>query len=411
MLLSNLKWFGVKAVKEVSDRRHFLIKITKVREKMAQICKRCVMDTTDLDILFDANGICNYCLEFDRLVNLYRLNGPDVLRRLDFLRETIKSTGSARQYDCIIGLSGGVDSSYVVYLAHELGLRTLVVHVNNGWNSEIAVANIKKIVEKCRFDLQTYVIDWPEFRDLQRSFLRASVIDIEMITDHAITAAIFNFASKFKVRYVLSGNNFATEYGMPKKWLYRKQDVANILSIHRKFGKVKLKTFPFMGSLTFAIIKKFGLGFKYAEPLNIINYSKTMAMKTLQEEFSWQYYGGKHYESIFTKFYQGYILPEKFHIDKRIVHWSALIRNGEITREAVITELGKPIYLPNELKKDREYVLKKLGFSDEEFSGIMREAPKSHLYYGSDERYYRFLHRLLNILKYGRSKFTKLSPE
>ena len=367
---------------------------------MAQTCKRCVMDTTDSDILFDANGICNHCLEFDRRVSLYRLSEPDVSRRLDFLQETIKSAGSARQYDCIIGLSGGVDSSYTAYLAHELGLKTLAVHFDNGWNSEIAVANIKKIVEKCRFDLQTYVINWPEFRDLQRSFLKASVVDIEMITDHAIAAAMFNFASKYKVRYVLSGNNFATEYGMPKKWLWRKQDAVNILSIHRKFGKVKLKTFPFMGSLTFAIIQKLGLGFKYVEPLNIVNYSKTMAMKTLKEEFHWQYYGGKHYESIFTKFYQGYILPEKFYIDKRIVHWSALIRNGEITREAVITELRKPIYPPDELRKDREYVLKKLGFSEEEFSRIMEEAPKSHLYYGSDERYYRFLHRFFYFLRH-----------
>jgi len=378
-----------------------------MKEKMYRTCSRCVMDASDPDISFDEYGICNYCIDFDRRVDSYRFSEAEAEERLQLMRQNIRSAGARKEYDCIIGLSGGVDSSYTAYLAHKLGLRTLAVHFDNGWNSEIAVANIKKIVEKCRFDLQTYVIDWPEFRDLQRSFLKASVVDIEMITDHAISAAMFDFAKKYRVSYVLSGNNFATEYGMPKKWLWRKQDAVNIRSIQRKFGTVKLKTFPFMGTLTFAIFQKLGLGFKYAEPLNNINYKKISAMKTLEKEFNWQYYGGKHFESIFTKFYQCYILPVKFNIDKRRVHWSALIRNGEVSREAALMELAKPIYPPHELKKDREYVLKKLGFSNEEFDEIMKMPPRSHLDYGSDERYYRPLHRLFDLLMCCKSKIIK----
>lgn len=348
------------------------------------VCTCCVMDTTDSEIIFDEKGVCNYCRYLENILPLYKFSKEEETRNLKRIIKEIQE-GSNAKYDSVIGLSGGVDSSYVAYLAHQNGLNPLCVHFDNGWNSEIAVSNIKKIVDKCGFDLETYVINWPEFRDLQRSFFKAGVLDIEMLTDHAIMATMFSLRKKHNIKYVLSGVNIRTENGMPNLWLWRKQDLVNIKDIHKKFGSVPIKEFPTLSSLSFKIKKMLGWGGKYVEILNNINYSKTEAMKTLATEFNWEYYGGKHYESVFTRFYQAYILPVKFNVDKRKVHLSSLIRSGEITRAEALNELEKPLYEPQELKRDRQYVLKKLGFSETEFDKIMNEKPKSHLEYKSDE--------------------------
>lgn len=362
------------------------------------ICKRCVMDSSVSEIHFDQDGVCNYCHDFDSHINAFRFNESESEQRLQSLVKRIKDAGQGKEYDSIIGLSGGVDSSYVACLAHKLGLKPLAIHFDNGWNSEIAVSNIKKIVNKCGFELETYVINWPEFRDLQRSFLKASVIDIEMVTDHAIFAAMFHYAKKHKIKYVLSGTNYTTEHGMPNGWTWRKSDIINIRDIQRRFGTLKIKSYPTMGSLEFALIRKLEIPFGYIELLNAVNYRKNEAMAVLKNEFKWEYYGGKHYESVFTKFYQGYILPKKFGIDKRIVHFSALIRNGEITRAEALEEMAKPIYTDSELRVDQEYVCKKLEFSEKEFNDIMKDPPKEHLFYKSDQGYWNIFRQLYKTL-------------
>lgn len=353
-------------------------------KKVYQVCTRCVLDTSDPDIIFDDNGVCNYCLEADRELPKYRFSPEQEKENLASLASRIRNEAKGK-YHAIIGLSGGVDSSYVTHLAKTLNLNPLIVHFDNGWNSEKSVSNIKKIVDKCGFDLETYVINWPEFRDLQRSFFKAGVVDIEILSDHAIMATMFKLRRKHKIKFVLSGSNYVTEHGMPLKWLWRKQDLTNIKAIQKQFGTRPLKEFPTLSSIEFQFIRMFGWGGVYIELLNHINYSKSMALKVLTEEYGWEYYGGKHFESVFTKFYQAYVLPAKFGYDKRKVHLSSLIRNKEITREEALTELENPPYHPSELETDKTYVLKKLGFTEAEFDQMMKEQPKEHLDYPSDE--------------------------
>lgn len=357
-----------------------------------QVCTRCVMDTTDPDIQFDGQGVCNHCHQYDANYQKYVFTPEQEQENLDRWAKIIRADAKGNKYDSIVGMSGGVDSSYVCYLAHKMGLNPLCVHFDNGWNSKTAVSNIKKIVDKCGFDLETYVINWPEFKDLQRSYIKAGVIDIEMLTDHAIMATMFQLRKKFRLKYVLSGTNFMTEHSMPEKWTWRKQDLKNIKSIQRLFGTRKLKDYPTMGSVKFLLMLKMGWGGVFVELLNNVNYNKEAAMQTLQSEFGWEYYGGKHYESVFTKFYQAYILPTKFNVDKRKVHYSCLIHNGDITREEVLEILKLPLYDPLELANEKEFVLKKLGFTEAEFDKIIGEQPKPHSYYGSDQK-------LIDLLK------------
>jgi N-acetyl sugar amidotransferase len=349
-----------------------------------KVCTRCVMDTSDPDISFNSDGVCNYCIEAEKELPKHIYTAEQEKQNLHSLAEKIKNEARGK-YHAIIGLSGGVDSSYVTHLAKQMGLTPLIVHFDNGWNSEKSVSNIKKLVDKCGFDLETYVINWPEFKDLQRSFFKAGVVDIEILSDHAIMATMFNLRKKHKIKYVLSGSNYVTEHGMPLAWLWRKQDLTNIRSIQKKFGTKPLKEFPTLSSIEFQLIKMFGWGGVYIEILNNINYSKKRAIETLKKEYGWEYYGGKHYESVFTKFYQAYVLPVKFGYDKRKVHLSATIRNKEITREQALEELRNPPYDPFEMKIDKEYVLKKLDFTESEFDQMMREKPMHHLDYPSDE--------------------------
>jgi N-acetyl sugar amidotransferase len=348
-----------------------------------QACVRCVLDTSDIDIEFNDNGVCNYCQSYDeekRKLPVSRSNSSEELRKVV---DTIKRRSKNKEYDCLLGLSGGVDSSYIAHLTGEFGLRPLIVHFDNGWNSELAVSNIQKLVEKLGYNLETYVIDWEEFKDLQRAFLKASVVDIELLTDHAIAVAMMRIAKTYNIHYILRGRNVATEYGMPRSWNWSKSDAKNIKAIHRKFGSKALKSYPMLGVLKRAWIKLINR-FEFVDILNYIPYTKKAAIKTLSELYDWQYYGDKHYESTFTKFYQAYILPTKFGIDKRRAHLSSLIRNGEITREEALKELEKPLYDPRVFNDEKEYVLKKLGFSEQEFGEIMLAKPVPHNFYGSD---------------------------
>jgi N-acetyl sugar amidotransferase len=350
------------------------------------------MDESDVEIRFDAQGVCSHCQVAEGMLSAVRFSPEESERRLSQMATAIKAVGKGRAYDVVLGLSGGVDSSYTAYIAHKMGLRPLAVHFDNGWNTEIAVSNIKNVVKTLGFDLETYVIDWPEFRDIQRAFIKASVVDIEMVTDHAIVAATVRIARRHDIRYILSGQNRATEHCMPKSWIWNKQDLANLKDIHSKHGERPLKTFPTMSTWKYLVYRR--LFFDIVQPLNNLNYRKTDAMALLAREVGWRDYGGKHYESLFTKFYQAYILPEKFGIDKRKAHLSALVRNGEIDRDAAVRDLAKPLYQASDFANDKAYVLKKLGFSEGEFDVIMATPPRSHTQFKSDRA---FVAKLMSV--------------
>jgi len=360
-----------------------------------KFCKLCLMDDTDPDIKFNTKGVCNHCKDAELKTDNFQFSKSDSDANLKSLAIKIKHNQTG-EYDSILGLSGGVDSSYVAYLAKKMGLNPLCVHFDNGWNSEIAVKNIKNIIDVTGFDLYTYVIDWPEFRDLQRAFMKAGVLDIEMLTDHAIFSSLFKIRKKHSITSVLSGTNFTTEHGMPKTWSWNKMDLKNIKSIQKIFGEMKIKSFPTMNNIYWLLMRKFNLGGTFEEPLNKINYRKADAMKVLSKEFSWEYYGGKHYESVFTRFYQAYILPTKFGIDKRKVHLSCLVRNDEISRGEALLELNESLYEEAEFKRDKAFVLKKLGFSDSEFNDIMKDQPVPHDFYPTDQTY------IVPLIKYAK---------
>jgi len=344
------------------------------------------MDFTDTNIKFDRKGVCNHCTDAEKKIHKYQMSKSDGEANLKRLFNKIKKSQTG-EYDSILGLSGGVDSSYVAYLAKQMGLNPLCVHFDNGWNSDIAVKNIRNIINVTGFDLYTYVIDWPEFRDLQRAFFKAGVVDIEMLTDHAIFASLFKIRKAHNITTVLSGTNYTTEHGMPRTWSWSKMDLKNIKSIQKRFGEMKIKSYPTMNTFYWLLMRQFNIGGTFEEPLNQINFKKGEAMALLTKEFSWQYYGGKHYESVFTKFYQAHILPTKFGIDKRKMHLSGLIRNSEISRQEALSELNKPLYQEGELKRDKAFVLKKLGFSEKEFDLIMLEKPIPHDVYPTDQIY------------------------
>lgn len=371
-----------------------------------QQCSVSVMDTiADPDITFDEKGICNYYYEYLAAEERAVLKGEQGLRKLKELADTIKKTGAGQEYDCIMGLSGGVDSTYIAWTAKQLGLRPLAVHFDNGWNSELAVQNIENIVTKLGIDLFTYVINWEEFKDLQISYLKASVVDIEAITDHAIFATLYRIAGERKIKYILNGTNVHTEQTLPKSWIHSKSDHINIKSIHRQFGRVQLKTFPFMDAKVKRYYQQI-MGVQSVSILNNIEYNKKKVKELIQQQLGWRDYGGKHYESIWTRFYQGYILPTKFNIDKRKAHLSDLIFGGQITKAEALEELQKPIYDHEQFKVDYDFVLKKLGLSKDEFGRIMALPRKSHYDYDYempiDQRY--------PILKPVKAIYRKLFP-
>ncbi len=331
---------------------------------------------------FDGRGWCNYCCSYESNYIIER-NSESVNRLiLDELVQEIKIKGNGKKYDCIMGLSGGVDSSYLAYIVKDLGLRPLIVHFDNGWNSELAVKNIESIINYTGFDLYTYVVDWDEFRDLQLSYIKSSVIDWEIPTDHGFFALLHKTAAKFNIKYILTGHNHQTEAIMPKPMRWSKMDVANILSIHKAYGKIKLLTMPLLGFWKFNWIIHIK-GIKRVNILEFIAYDKNKAKDIIRDAFGWRDYGGKHYESIFTRFYQGYVLIEKFKVDKRRAHLSNLICSNQMTRATALERLELPAYDPLTLETDKEFVLKKLGLTENEFRKYMDEAPKSHLEYAS----------------------------
>jgi N-acetyl sugar amidotransferase len=354
-------------------------------QRIYQQCTHCILDTNDDPLIkFNDVGVCNYCVNYEKTYIQGRRSEAQLASDLAIELQRIKHSGKGKKYDSIMGLSGGVDSSYLAFKAKEFGLRPLLVHFDNGWNSELAIQNIEGIINKTGFDLYTYVVNWEEFRDLQLAYIKAGVLDWEIPTDHGFVAALFKAARKYKIQYILTGHNHQTEAILPKSMRWSKMDVANIKDIHAKFGNIPLKTFPMLGFFELNYFYNV-LKVKRVNLLEFIEYDKAKAKETIQREFGWRDYGGKHYESIFTRFYQGYVLKEKFGFDKRKAHVSNLICSGQMTRDEALAEVAKPAYDPKQLIQDTEYFQKKLGISAIEFDKIMHEKPVPHTQYKSYE--------------------------
>lgn len=332
------------------------------------------MDTTDPNIEFFGKRGCNHCINARARLAHDRFPGPEGEQRLDAIVEHIKRAGKGKRYDCVIGLSGGVDSSYVLYRAVQLGLRPLAVHVDNSWNSELAVNNIQHIIRALGVDLMTIVIDWEEIRDLQRACFNAPVIDIEIVSDHAIFAGVYNTAAQHGVKFILSGTNVATESILPEAWVYDKRDSKHVLAIHKRFGSgVRLKTYPRLSPVRF-LYNVFVKGIRFVPILNYGDYNKAQTVELLKEKFDWRPYPNKHGESTFTRFFQDYYLPTKFGFDKRKAHLSSIIASGGMTRDEALAAMNKPLFRPEDLAAEKDFVLKKLGYSDAEWQRIL-DAP------------------------------------
>jgi len=363
-----------------------------------RMCTHCIMDTSDPEIEFDVAGRCQHCRNCEQRLAHEKYAGEPGRRMLEGMVEGIKQHGQGREYDCLIGVSGGVDSTTVAYHVTRLGLRPLALHLDNGWNSELAVDNMKQTLERLQIDLYTHVVDWDEFRDLQLSFLKASVPNCEIPTDHAINALLINTALRRGIRYVLHGGNLATEGIMPISWGHSNRDLKHLRAIHRRFGSVRLRTLPQISPFRFvyAIVMR---GIKYIPILNYLDYDKQQAKQLIQRELGWRDYGGKHYESIYTRFFQGHILPAKFGIDKRRAHLSTLICSGQITRERALEEMSNPCYGDVELERDTEYVVKKFGLTRSEFERIMSAPVRPHADYPSHAVLFHRLKSLKAVFK------------
>lgn len=361
-------------------------------EREYQQCNRCVMDTSDPDIVFDQNGVCNHCTEFFDHISKQVYQGLESDVKLEKLIEKVKQKGTNKKYDCIIGVSGGVDSIYLSYLAKQWGLNPLAVHMDNGWDSKIAVLNIKKAMDKIGIDLYTYVLDWEEFKDLQLSFLKASVPEVENPTDMGIPGVLHRVAVKYKIKYILSGGNYATEGILPKSYQYNPKDLKYLQNIQKTFGNLKLVDFPKFGYFQESYYKVVN-GIKILYPLNLIPFNKKDAVEFLKTELNWEDYGGKHHESIYTKFVQSYYLPEKFKIDYRRATYSTQICAGEITREHAIEELKKLSFDATKINEELVYVAKKFDLSIDEFKQILNLPPKRYYIYPNDKKWLEFVYQ------------------
>jgi N-acetyl sugar amidotransferase len=365
-----------------------------------QVCTNCVMDTTDSKIVFDDDGVCDHCHSFKThvLPNWH----PDEIGRaeLDKTVAKIKEDGQKREFDCLMGMSGGADSSYLLHIAvKEMGLRPLVFHVDGGWNSQIGVNNIDVMINKLNLDLYTEVINWNEMRDFQLSYFKSGLANIDVPQDHAFIATLYNFAAKHNIKYIMNGGNFSTEcVRNPMEWLYYGTDMAQIKDIRKKFGTIPLKTYPFSRVLRHKFYLRYIRRIQVVKPLNYMPYIKDEAMKLLEKEYGWQIYPQKHFESRFTKFYEGYWLPTKFGYDTRKVQYSSLILTNQMTRDEALEKLKHPAIAPEEAVHEFEYVATKLGISVEELQGYLDAPNKTHRDYKNQEAMFVLGAKVLNML-------------
>ncbi len=333
-----------------------------------RVCSNCVMDTSDSRIVFDKQGVCDHCNDF--FTNIRPNWHPDDTGRMQLqnIVSDIKKSGTKNDFDCLLGLSGGVDSSYMLHLVvKEFGLRPLVFHTDGGWNSELAVHNISKLVDKLGLDLYTEVINWEEMRDFQLAFFKSGVPHIDIPQDHAFIATMYKFAAKYNIKYILNGGNISTEcVRNPMEWLYYGTDMAQIKDIIRRFGTVKMKTYPFSPIFRHKFYLRYIRGVKVIKPLNYLPYVKSEAVALLEREYDWKVYPQKHFESRFTRFYEGYWLPERFGFDTRRVQFSSLILTGQMTRKEALERLARPAYDPETIKDEFNYIATKLGITPDE---------------------------------------------
>jgi len=356
------------------------------------------MDTSDPLITFDEYGVCNHCNEFDAVTSKNWFPNEEGKKGWATIVEQIKATGKGQEYDCILGLSGGVDSSYLAIKVHEWGLRPLVVHVDAGWNSELAVANIEAIVKYCNYDLHTHVVDWEDMRDLHLAYLRAGISNQDVPQDHIFFASLYHFATKNNIRYILSGGNLATEGIFPHAWHGIAMDAINLKAIHRKYGEHKLrnyKTISFFDCyIWYPLVKKM----RTVRPLNYMPYDKAEALKELEQTVGYKPYARKHGESQFTKLFQNYYLPKKFGYDKRRPHLSSLIVSGQMTREEAIVKLDESLYDPSELEIDIAYFCKKLRITRKQFDELMNVPIHQYDDFPTWEGRYRLLKKIQSLV-------------
>lgn len=357
-------------------------KIPKNYKRPYQRCTRCVMDTTDSKIVFDEDGVCDHCRNFDKNIKPFWNAHEENTDELMELAAKIRKAGEGKEYDCILGLSEGADSSYLAYIAKEvMHIRPLIFVVDTGWNLNVAVENIEKIVKGLDLDMYTEVINWKEMSDLQLSFFKAQISSQDFPQDHAIFAGLYNYAVKHHIKYVLTGSNSATEFIRPPvEWLYL-NDLRMAKDIHKKYGKRPLTTFPTCGMLKYRILYRYFYGMKRVYPLDYVVYNKSEVEKMLHEKYGWMRYENKHYENVFTRFFEGYYLPHKFGFDTRKNVYSNQILAGTMKRDEALELLKKPSYDPDLMEQDKEYIAKKLGISTEEFDEIIAGENKTPLDY------------------------------
>ncbi len=367
---------------------------------MIKCCVNCVMDETDPKISFNNSGLCNHCLNFYRNIEPFLKNENERRHILERKIEEIKTKNKNKEFDCIIGLSGGVDSSYMLHLAvTKYRLRPLVFHVDAGWNSIVAIGNIEKLVDKLNLTLHTNVIYWPEMRDLQLSFFKAQVPHLDTPQDHAFFASTYNYCAKYKINNILNGGNFATEcVREPLEWHYHASDLYHLKQIHKNFGQNKLKKFPLCGIFKYKLYYRYLKNIKVLQPLNLIDYNKDLAVKTLQKEYDWKSYSHKHYESRFTKFYEGYWLLKKFGYDKRKAHFSSLILNNQMSRENALKKLQSSPLTNEEITNEKSFVANKLNITEHQLDEYFNGPNKSFKDYKSHYNIINFFTKIAQFL-------------
>ena len=369
-------------------------------KKEIEICSNCVMDTTDSKISFDEKGVCDHCNTYYTDILPKWHTGERGHKTLEEIIVKIKKEGKGKDFDCLMGMSGGIDSSYLLYvMVEKYGLRPLVFHVDAGWNSQIAVNNIERLVDGLGLDLYTEVINWEEIKDLQLAFFKSGVSHIDTPQDHSFFATMYKFASKHKIKHILTGGNYSTEcVRNPLEWMYYQSDSIQLKDIYKKHGTGKLKDYPISNILWHKVYLPYIKGIKLIRPLDFVPYNKDEAIQLLVDKFGYQKYPQKHFESRFTRFYEGYWLPMKFGFDTRKVQYSSLILTDQMTREEALESLSKPAYDPNTIKQDFEYIATKLGISVVELQSYMDAPNKTYKDYKSQDSIYNMGAKVMRAL-------------
>lgn len=365
-----------------------------------QICTVCVMDTSDTRIKFDENGVCDHTIDYQQNTAPNWHTDDRGKAELQKIIDKIKLDGKGRDFDCLLGLSGGVDSSYMLHIAvKEFGLRPLVFHVDGGWNSELAVHNINMMIDKLGLDLYTEVINWEEMRDFQLAFFKSGLPHIDVPQDHAFVATLYKFADKYNIKYIMNGGNISTEcVRNPMEFLYYGTDMVHLNDIRKQFSTNPMKTYPFSSIFRHKFYLRYIKGVEVVKPLNYRPYIKTVALEMLEKEYGWKPYPQKHFESRFTKFYEGYWLPERFGFDTRRVQYSSLIHTGQMTREEALDALKKPAYNPDTIEDEFNYIATKLGITPKELRGYFIMPKKFYWDYKNSETIFNLGAKFLKFI-------------